>query len=570
MPVKVKCSGCEAVLNAPDKARGKAVKCPKCGTPIRVPAEGAARTPAKRKPASVVSNDSSEFLAGFDLGRVEDRSARVCPKCGTTVSAEDVDCPMCGADLATGGMGTTQRARAGRKGAAPSEYYGKALREGTKYLGKKQSLAWKSVLMFGIFGVLAMLGWLMLVWCHNWPPQMFWIFVASVLTLLLPGWVWVVQNQLIKRALEPKREKYPVHLEPFIAVSLGIKAIAWTLIFGLPIWLLLGLPGLVLIKMDSGMGPILLMVAAGLFAPLALVSWPVSQAHFAMPITWPGWAIHKVLPDVGNNIGPSLHWATFALLTFLPVAGIATGGAFLGYKDLKTLADTLAYNADVNADKDAVLIAEQDKVEIPPALAEGAKRETKDIPWAKLLWPSVAILVTALPTGFWLVFNARTAAYFVKLFRPNIDELIAHEKEYIYVAKTAEEREKAAEEANTWTATLLSTLVLGLLGLAGGVVYATFADVGYFIGIGNGLIIAGALMNFGARVAMAKIASESSVLLAIAVFLFEIVTFIYGIVNWAETKHPYASFLLSYLFFVIAGVFWGIGAAMAQAPPPPG
>ncbi len=173
---------------------------------------------------------------------------------------------MCGADLVSGGMGMQQRARAGRKGAAPSEFYNKAFREGLKYLGKKQSLAWKSVLMFGIFGILAMIGWLMMIWCHRFPPQVFWVFVSSILTLFLPGWIWLVQNQLIKRILEPKREKYPVRLEPFIAVSLGIKAIAWTLIFGLPIWMLLGLPGLVLTKTESGAGPILLIVAGALRA----------------------------------------------------------------------------------------------------------------------------------------------------------------------------------------------------------------------------------------------------------------------------------------------------------------
>lgn len=570
MPVKVKCSGCEAVLNAPDKARGKAVKCPKCGTPVRVPAEGAAKRAAKPKPASVVSNDSSEFLAGFDLGRVEDRSTRVCPKCGTIVGAEDVDCPMCGADLVTGGMGSQQRARAGRKGAAPSEYYSKAFREGLKYLGKKQALAWKSVLMFALFGIMSMLGWLMLIWCHRTPPQAFWVFVSSILTLFLPGWIWLVQNQLIKRILEPKREKYPVRLEPFIAVSLGIKAIAWSLIFGLPIWILLGLPGLVLTKMESGTGSILLMVAAGLFVPLAAVSWPIAQAHFAMPITWPGWAIHKVLPDVGKNIGPSLYWAVIAFMTAIPIAGIAAGGYFLAWKDLQEVSDTLAYNADVNGDKQEVQYLEQEKEEVPPALAEGAKRETKEIPWMKLLWPSVSIGLIALPLGFWLVLNGRTAAYFVKLFRPNIDELILHEKEYVYVAKSAEEREKSAEAANTWTATFLSAAVLSLLGLAGGVVYATFSDVGYLKGIGTGIWIAGLLLLVGSRFAIAAIAWEESALWGIGVFLIDLVLIIYCIRNWAETKFQFVTWLLTLPMFFMSGLLFGFAEVMAEAPPPPG
>ncbi len=190
----------------------------------------------------------------------------------------------------------------------------------------------------------------------------------------------------------------------------------------------------------------------------------------------------------------------------------------------------------------------------------------------KLLLPSVAIVLIALPAGFWLVFNGRTAAYFVKLFRQNIDELILHEKEYVYVAKSAEEREKSAEAANTWTATFLSIGVLSLLGLAGGVVYATFSDVGYLGGIGTGFVVAGALMNFGARVAMSRVAFENSAIAGIGVFLIELVTFIYGIVNWAETKFPYVSFLFSYVLIFIGSVMMGIGEAMSEAAAaaPPG
>lgn len=490
MPVKVKCSGCEAVLNVPDRARGKAVKCPKCGKGIRVPAAAA----AKRKPASVAASEDDDFFSGLDLGRVEDRTARVCPRCGAVVGAEDVDCPACGADLVTGGMGTVQRARAGRKGAAPEEYYSKALKDGGRYVAKKMSLVWKSVLIFSTFGVLALLGWLMLIWCHNWPPQMFWTFVASVLTLLIPGWVWLVQSQVIKRILEPKREKYPVRFEPFVAVSLGIKAVAWSLIFGLPVWLLLGVPGLVMTDSGSGGGPVLLGVAGGLFVLLALASWPVVQAHFAMPITWPGWAIHKVLPDVGRNIGPSLYWAMLAVVTSLPLAGTAAGCGFFAWKDLSALVETLSYNSDVAEDKQAVADAEERKTEPPAEAVEGAKRELKEIDWGLLLWPTAAILPTALLAGFWTVYNTRTAALFVKLFRPNIDELIAHEKEYVYVAKSAEERNLADAQRKEMATVYVSAFLAAALGAAGGMVYATFAEnVGYLNGLGWGLMISGTL-----------------------------------------------------------------------------
>src|SRR5690348_3791792 len=50
MPVKVRCSGCQKVLNAPERARGKAIKCPDCATVIKVPAEKQVATKAAAPP----------------------------------------------------------------------------------------------------------------------------------------------------------------------------------------------------------------------------------------------------------------------------------------------------------------------------------------------------------------------------------------------------------------------------------------------------------------------------------------------------------------------------------------
>ncbi|HSG71159.1 MAG TPA: hypothetical protein VLA12_12130, partial [Planctomycetaceae bacterium] len=80
MPVKVRCSGCKKVLNAPDKARGKTLKCPQCKTPIPIPA-------GKSEPDS--SQDSSEFLASLDLRSAEDHSQQVCPRCGSPSEEEE-------------------------------------------------------------------------------------------------------------------------------------------------------------------------------------------------------------------------------------------------------------------------------------------------------------------------------------------------------------------------------------------------------------------------------------------------------------------------------------------------
>ncbi|HEX6984788.1 MAG TPA: hypothetical protein VF170_05395, partial [Planctomycetaceae bacterium] len=492
MPVKVKCSGCQAVLNVPDRARGKAVKCPKCATAIRVPAEA----PAKRKPAGVAApgDDEDDFLSALDVSRLEDRSTRVCPKCGTAVGAEDVDCPMCGADLMTGGLGSVQRARIGRKGAAPSEYYSKANRDALKYLGKKQALAWKSAFIFTVFGTFSLLCYYMFVWCHNLPPKAFWLFVGAVVTLTLPGWVWHVQLELIQRALAPKREKEPVRFEAFTAVSLGVKSVAWSLFYGWPIWLLFGAPGaLMLLFGAEGLGAVLLLTGLGLFLPVALVSWPVAQANFAMPVTWPGWMIHKVLPDVGRNVGPVLYWAAFAVLTAIPVAGVAAGGAVLAMQGAPQLDETFRENSRIGRAKAAVELAEEEK-EPPPEWATAlASREPKEIDWTLLLWPVGGLALASIPLGFHVVYNARSTAFFVKLFRPNLLHLIGHEKEYVYKPKTIEDKAREAQLAGPYTpyAVQLTFIVSVFVAAVGGAGLG-LAGLGY----GMGFWISCTVVNF--------------------------------------------------------------------------
>lgn len=575
MPVKVKCSGCDTVLNAPDRARGKAVKCPKCGTAVRVPAgdtapaeaEPARREarPAKRKPATVASGDSSEFFAGFDVSRLEDRTTRVCPKCGTTVGAEDVDCPMCGVDLATGGLGTAQRARAGRKGAAPSEYYEKALRDAGKYVGKKQALAWKSFGIFATFGVLALTAWLMLAWCHNWPPQWFWGFIGTMLTLLIPGWVWIVQNQVIKRTLNTKEERYPVRFEAFIAISLGVKAVVWSLLFGFPCWLLFGMPAL-LIGVDTPAGLSLLAVAVGTFLPIALVCWPVAQTHFVMPITWPGWAVHKVVPDVIRNIGPSLYWVAFALLTAIPVAGIAAGGAFVAAPKLNTLVTTLVTNSSIRSDKQAVELQDPKRgTEATEAQIEGAKRELLEEDWLLLLWPAGAIVATALPLGFWTVFNARSAALFSKLFRANIANLIQHEREYKYVAKTQEERDEMNKEKQaTWGGVAVMLFLAAALGSAGGLMYATFGEnVGYLLGWGTGLWWGGVVLGALARFGIIGMAFQESTMWGLGCWWVPFMLDVYAFMHWTETKFLYVMSWAAFFLITIPGFALQVAGTVA-------
>ncbi len=529
MPVKVKCSGCSTVLNVPDRARGKAVKCPKCGKGVRVPAEsGAASGSATRRkkpaPTPAASDFDDDPFGGFDLGHLEDRSTRVCPKCGTIVGEEDVDCMNCGADLATGGLGVTQRARAKRKGAAPSEFYSRAMSDAREYMMKKLYLIWKSTFIVSIFAVMTVISADFYVWCHNWPTKMFWAFIGTVCFLIIPGWFWYVQNQFVLRILDTKREKYPVVFEAFSAVSLGIKSVSWTFVFGLPIWILFGGGAWLLDYLgSSGAATGFLLFGAAIFVILAVLSWSVVQAHFAMPLTWPGWLLHKVAPDVARLSGPSLYQAAVAMGFFLPVAGLVAGAVVVAYPKHEPLVETLAENSRINWAIQITADAEENKFEAPPEAADLAKATAPEINWGLLMWPAIAVVPVALASSIWMVFVQRITALFVKLFRPDIENLIAHEKEYEYKSLTPQQKEEVEKLRGPLTAYAVKSYALVGLDIAAlggvGVAMTVGKEAGYIMSLGGMFLLVGGVLNLIAFLLILVKAFRTSAMWGLAVLI---------------------------------------------------
>ncbi len=108
MPIKVACK-CGQTFAAKDELAGKAVKCPKCGKPLKVPA-------ATKKPASVaapapVSASLADLLdeAGL-IAKHDDYQGRHCPSCNSPLAENALLCVGCGLNLESGkfikGMGT--------------------------------------------------------------------------------------------------------------------------------------------------------------------------------------------------------------------------------------------------------------------------------------------------------------------------------------------------------------------------------------------------------------------------------------------------------------------------------
>lgn len=104
MPIAVACQ-CGAKFAAKDELAGKAVKCPKCSQPLRIPAaEGAAKPSAAAKtptkaPEPPVDNSVSNILDEFGIGKTV--VGNKCPSCQAAMAEGAVICIQCGYNTKT-------------------------------------------------------------------------------------------------------------------------------------------------------------------------------------------------------------------------------------------------------------------------------------------------------------------------------------------------------------------------------------------------------------------------------------------------------------------------------------
>lgn len=419
MPVKVKCPSCEKVLNAPDKARGRAVKCPNCKNPVRIPAA------KKKKPAAEAGGFDDDFLSDLDLGKVEDHSARVCPRCGAQADDDDLECPACGADLATG-----QRASKKAKSKVnKKKYFKSAWSDAWSFVFNHKSYVVRTSIYIVIFSLLFSGSMFMVGWCSRTPPKVFWGFVALIFWLVPIGWPWFLTMETIKLTLAGKKQLKHVDFNMFDCVALGIKFYAWTFFFGLPIWAVFGIPASLMIRGGNALLGGLLIGTGDL---LILSMLPVAMAHMAMPIPTPGWLIHRVMRGWSRSFGACF----FVLLMIFGVSLISIGAfAVAGFM------------------MSATIVA---------ALQGGAVTATAAAFTVPIILLAVGILFSSLP----IVFGARAFAFFVASYKPVLD-LNPLEKQVKYVKK----KEKLDEAGNPidssktpawlkWTAGTTGTIIL--------------------------------------------------------------------------------------------------------------
>lgn len=339
MPVKVRCPECDKALQAPDVARGKAIKCPQCAARVSVPAgdadddEAPARPkksaakapPPKKKPAQ----STEDFLMKADLGRSEDHETKVCPKCGAELDEEDIECGSCGIDLRTGTLGKTAR-KARMKGPDPADYYKIIWADAWLFLKANFDLTLLSftslltnLLAVWVCGIFAWLG------ATNEHPASFWFFIVMEVLFLLGigGWFLYICPKVTSFAIEKKNKLDRTPFELFTGIATGVSWSIWCVAALLPAAVILG-P--IYLAMQGSDPPVLAGVLGGIGVIWLLPLVPLAMAHRAMPVQWKLWVSPLLWKAALINIGPIIYTGLVILVAYLPAILVTAGGVALG------------------------------------------------------------------------------------------------------------------------------------------------------------------------------------------------------------------------------------------------
>ena len=372
MPIKVRCEGCQTVLNVPDQAAGKAVKCKQCGGRVLIPGgESEAAAPARPRPKSrpkATSEDPDDVLFGVDLNRAEDTNRRICPGCARPVREEDIDCPKCGVTIATGALSERQRLKIARKGPPPAEFYGVVWGNGWKFLKKHWQFGVQTALVWTICLSMATTCSFALNYYITTRSAALEAMVAADTTnikvegntvvitvpddkgakVLFDGTYYTTPKSVtrlpIPRLMAQREPPALFWTGMTLVFQLGFGGWAWTLAttiagvtmagekkvkrftldffgnltmgFRFYVWpVILTLP-LFLIAVAIGFFNIqAALIIGGLIMIIPLLVLPAAVVHMAQKYTHRAWLLTWMLRDLGKTIGPSLY--VFAMNLFL-------------------------------------------------------------------------------------------------------------------------------------------------------------------------------------------------------------------------------------------------------------
>ncbi|MBW3542869.1 MAG: hypothetical protein KY476_21615 [Planctomycetes bacterium] len=460
MAVRVRCRGCEKVLNLPDKARGRTIRCPGCSGPVKVPSgesgTGGGRkseAPSGRKPAAAGARrgrktreaGGEDIFANLDLSGIADEEARVCPRCGEEVPEEQFECPVCGVDIRTGKLSERAARKRARKGPDPAEFYSGAFADGFAFLKANRMLAVRTAIYELIFVALACTFAFLTVYFYQVPLKIFFGLLTAVFAFGAPGWLWFLYLEVLEGSLGRKKKLKRVRFDFFLNVALGLKAISWLLFFSVPIVLLpAGVGGYLMYEGNTIVGAVLIGVG---FLPV-LMMVPIGLCHMVMPVTMPGWLSPKVAATFFQKAtGPALYWLMVFLVTMLPALGMAGAAIGVSYQDLERFIGDVQYNAEIDSAK-ATVAARVKNEELDASVTATAEQKPRELDWGKIGLPGGLLAGACIFLGALVVVPMRVNGQILHYFRNNLD-LVKYAKEIKYEAKSEAEQIDLLKNYNT-------------------------------------------------------------------------------------------------------------------------
>jgi hypothetical protein len=368
MPVKVRCE-CGAGISAPDAARGKVIKCRKCGEPVRVPkgkGDGDGPRPRRKKAARPrPTADDDDFFSALDLEGGEDQDVRICPKCATEVDEEDIECPNCGVDIETGMLSQKQKKKRKRKG-PDIDLFPKVVWSGPKeFLKKNQSLAFRLIVVFSFYATTFCVCLFMAadycipdvptclecdkeftdvgtnpaIWekfkCATcdadrpWvkiPVIVFWGFLTALSGGASMGCFWHLSTLVVQATMEEKDSLDRFNFDFFVGVALGYKILLWPLAVMGVVWIpIAAVVGLLVATGSLTLGDSelqILAIVGGVIYIIPVWAFPVAMSHMSAKYTYRAYVPYDVFRFGFASITGVCHWWLVTFVAMLPAIAV--------------------------------------------------------------------------------------------------------------------------------------------------------------------------------------------------------------------------------------------------------